>query len=53
MERKKNWMIAALLLLTFTQVSADYRSEIYSAYTGNRMELWKSVIDRMNSMPLK
>ncbi len=53
MERKKNWMIAALLLLTFTQVSADYRSEIYSAYTGNRMELWKSVIDRMNSMPDK
>lgn len=53
MERKKNWLTAALLLLTFTQVRADFRSEIYSAYIGNRMELWKSVIDRMNSMPDK
>jgi hypothetical protein len=53
MERKKNWLTAALLLLTITQVRADYRSEIYSAYIGNRMELWKSVIERMNSVPEK
>lgn len=53
MERKKHWLTAALLLLIFTQVRADFRSDIYSAYIGNRMELWKSVIDRMNSMPEK
>ncbi len=53
MERKKNWLIAALLLLTFAQARADYRSDIYSAYINNRMELWKSVIDRINSQPDK
>ncbi|MBN2666036.1 MAG: hypothetical protein JXR67_05965 [Bacteroidales bacterium] len=53
MERKKNWLIAVILLLTFAQVRADYRSDIYSAYINNRMELWKSVIDRMSSQPGK
>jgi tetratricopeptide (TPR) repeat protein len=35
------------------ELSASYRSEIYNAYISNKMELWKSVIDKMNAMPDK
>lgn len=39
-----------LILLCISELKADYRSEIYSAYINNRMEMWKNVIDRMEVM---
>lgn len=53
MERTKNRLILILLFITSLQVKADYKSEIYSAYINNRMYQWKSIIDRMNSLPVK
>jgi hypothetical protein len=31
------------------ELKADFKAEIYSAYINNKMELWKSVIDRMEA----
>lgn len=50
MEGKKNkLMIALLMMLSFTEAFADNKSDIYSAYVGNRMDLWKNVIDKMHA----
>lgn len=50
MEGKRNRLIVAiLLLLPLVEIMADNRSEIYSAYVNNRMDSWKSIIDRMQS----
>jgi tetratricopeptide (TPR) repeat protein len=46
MERKK-YLIIAFLIIPLMSVFADNKSEIYSAYINNRMDQWKSVIDRM------
>lgn len=48
MERKK-YLIMALLLIPVVTLLADNKSEIYSAYINNRMDQWKTVIDRMQS----
>jgi hypothetical protein len=40
-----------MLLSTSLQLNASHRSEIYSAYINNRMDLWRGVIDRMNAIP--
>lgn len=53
MERKKNIIVVLLMLLTAYPLNASWRSEIYSAYISNRMDLWKNVIDRMNSLETK
>lgn len=54
MERKKHRIILILLILFCSQeLLASYRSDVYSAYVNNKMELWKSVIDRMNQVPDK
>lgn len=55
MERTKHRIILLLLivLLWSPELSASYRSEVYSAYVNNKMDLWKSVIDRMNQVPEK
>jgi len=50
MERKKHIIIILLLTLLHTPLYADYRSEVYRAYLSNRMDLWKGVIDRINSI---
>jgi len=36
------------LILIAVNLNASYKSEVYNAYISNRMERWKSVIDRMN-----
>ena len=52
MERAK-YRLIIIMLFASLQVSASYRSEIYSAYVSNKMDKWKSVIDRMNAIPDK
>lgn len=49
MEGKKNKLILLLLFISIRLAASDYRSEVYYAYVNNRMERWKSVIDRMES----
>lgn len=49
MGEKKNKLMLLLLLLIPLQTFAGNRSEIYSAYINNRMDLWKNVIDRMEA----
>lgn len=54
MERAKHRIIVVLLVIMCCgELTASYRSEIYYAYISNKMELWKSVIDRMNGVPDK
>jgi len=46
--------LAAFILLLFSfQIKASFKSEIYYAYTNNRMDLWKNVIERMEVIPDK
>lgn len=44
--------ITILLLLTLP-ANVSYKSDIYSAYINNRMDLWKSVIERMDTIQNK
>jgi hypothetical protein len=44
--------IITFLLITLPG-NASYKSEIYSAYINNKMDLWKSVIERMDSIQNK
>jgi hypothetical protein len=54
MERPKHKLIFIILLFLSSHVlSGSDRSDIYYAYVNNRMELWKKVIDRMESVPQK
>lgn len=55
MEVKSNKIVLlVLLLMPILEVHADNRSEIYSAYVSNRMDLWKNVIDKMQaSIPME
>lgn len=50
MERTKNKLIILLLLICYEGLGADYRSEVYFAYVNNKMEQWRSVIDRMEAV---
>jgi len=42
-----------MLLLSLKPLKAVDRTEIYNAYISGRMDLWKKVIDRMNSIENK
>ena len=53
MERKRDRLTFVLILLFSVQVQASYRSEVYTAYISNKMDIWKNVIDRMDSIPDK
>jgi len=54
MERSKYSLIIILLLLFSLQINAvSYREAIYSAYINNKMDLWKSVIERMDAIKNK
>ena len=53
MERTKHKLILVVLLLLTLQIKATYRSEVYSAYINNNMDLWRNVIERMNAIPEK
>jgi len=52
MERAK-YRLIIIMLFASLQVSGSYKSEIYSAYVSNKMDQWKSVIDRMDAIPDK
>ncbi len=43
-------LLFLLILLSLADIKASYRSEVYQAYINNNMELWKNVINRMNSL---
>lgn len=49
MERKRYILIISLLLISVFSLRAEYRSEIYSAFITGKMEIWKDVIDRMET----
>jgi hypothetical protein len=53
MERAKYKIVLLLLFFLIVPLKGSYRSEIYSAYIKNNMQLWKSVIDRMNAASIK
>ena len=54
MERSKYSLILILLLIFSLQINAvNYREAIYSAYINNKMDLWKSVIERMDTIQNK
>ena len=54
MERTKHKIILILMMIIYgLKLNASYRSEVYSAYVNNKMELWKNVLDRMNAIPDK
>lgn len=48
MERKKISLILFFSLISFSTLSASYRSDIYKAYITGRMDEWKVVIDKMS-----
>ncbi len=51
MERAKYSLISLLLLFFLcSALPAGYRTEIYSAYVNDRMDNWKTVIDRMQGI---
>jgi tetratricopeptide (TPR) repeat protein len=45
--------IIIILLSASLQLNSSNRAEIYSAYICNKMDRWKSVIDRMDKIPEK
>ncbi len=53
MERKGYKIIFLLLIFFSLNLKASNKSDIYSAYVGNNMTRWKSVIDQMNSAGTK
>lgn len=50
---KHRIMVFLLLLVSAPVLCNDYRAEIYRAYVSDRMDIWKDVVDRMNSVPAK
>jgi hypothetical protein len=54
MERSKYRIVILILLIMYgSELIASYRSDIYHAYVNNKMDLWKDVIDHMNTVPDK
>ncbi len=48
MERTKYFIVFLFVLLSFENVKASYKSDIYNAYISNNMTKWKKTIDLMN-----
>jgi tetratricopeptide (TPR) repeat protein len=53
MERAKCKIVFLCLFIFVADLKGSYKSEIYSAYINNRMQLWKTVIDNMNKIKNK
>jgi hypothetical protein len=53
MERAKCNIIFLLLFAFVADLNGSYKSEIYSAFINNHMQLWKNVIDQMNTVKNK
>lgn len=50
MERAKYKIVLLLLICCVSNLKGSYKSEVYSAYISNNMQLWKNVIDKMNKV---
>jgi tetratricopeptide (TPR) repeat protein len=50
MVSEKIKLFILLIFLSAAELKADFRSEIYSAYINNKMEMWKNVIDKIESI---
>ena len=48
MERTKYFVVLFVMLLSFANLKASYKSDIYNAYISNNMGKWKTTIDEMN-----
>jgi hypothetical protein len=53
MERSKYFVVLFVMLLSFLNLKASYKSEIYNDYISNNMGKWKTTIDEMNLMQNK
>jgi tetratricopeptide (TPR) repeat protein len=54
MERAKHRVVIfILIIMCCSELIGSYRSETYHAYVNNKMDIWKNVIDRMNTVPDK
>lgn len=49
MERKKCTLILLIFTISMSSITAQYKSAIYNAYISNRMDNWKTVIDKMQT----
>ena len=50
MEWFKYRLIIFIFVISAADINASFRSEVYQAYINNNMELWKNVMNRMNSI---
>jgi len=50
MKNKFAALTILLVLICFSSLRAQYKSEVYSAFVNNKMDQWKNVIDRMESV---
>jgi tetratricopeptide (TPR) repeat protein len=48
MERAKYKIVLLLLICCVVNLKGSNKSDVYSAYISNNMQLWKNVIDKMN-----
>ena len=53
MERSKYWIMIILLGFIALNLKGSSKSDIYNSYVNNRMPVWKSIIDQINSSPGK
>jgi tetratricopeptide (TPR) repeat protein len=53
MTNLKNIIILLLLIMCADKLNAIYSQEIYYAYINNRMDLWKNIIEKINSFENK
>jgi tetratricopeptide (TPR) repeat protein len=53
MERTKYKIVLVFLICFSTSLRGSHKTEIYSAYIHNNMQLWKSVIDEMGKENIK
>lgn len=53
MERTKYRLTFILLGLFAISLQASIKNDVYNAYLNNRMPVWKSIIDQLNSQPDK
>ena len=45
----KKWIMGGLILWAVGLQAQEYQSQIYQFYLEGRMDLWKNVMDQMNS----
>jgi tetratricopeptide (TPR) repeat protein len=53
MERSKYFITIFLLFISFSNLKATYKSDIYNAFISNNMYKWKTIIDEMDRIQNK